>query len=345
AGRLVPCGWYPTVGVVGAALGGGFGPFGRRFGLACDHVVAADVVLASGEAVRAAPDLLWALRGAGGGQLAVVTALTLRTRPAPPSTWFAVTWRYEHAADVLDAWQHWAPRAPRTLNAELVLAQGPDPATVPIAVVFGVTQGGPAVLDRLVADVGAPPWRRLVTPMSGPDAARHRAYAGAPAATLPAVGRDLREPPGCRVLRSHLVGRPLPRAVVEDVVASLPADRMPGQYREIEFVPWGGALAEPRTDTAFAHRDACFLVEHNADVAPGATAPQRDAVARWVTRCWSTLLPWATGGVYPNYPDPALADPLRAYHGANLERLVEIKTAYDPDDVFRHAQSVPPLPR
>ena len=346
-GLLVPCGWCPTVGVTGAALGGGFGTFGRRYGLACDHLVAADVVLADGRLVHAPPDLLWALRGAGGGQFGIVTSLTLRPRPAPPSTMFALMWRYDHAAVVVDAWQRWAPSAPDTVNAELVLVMGPDPVTIPLVVVFGVVVGGDAgpVLDRFARDTGTPPWRRFVTPLSGPDAARHHHYAGAAANTGPVTGVPQGTRPGRRVLRSHFVDRPLPADAVDRLVESVVTDRVPGQYREVELVPWGGAYSRvPVADAAFAHRDPLFLVEHNADVPATADDAAREAVARWVTRSWSTIRPWESGAVYPNYPDPDLPDWLRAYHGPNLERLVDVKTTHDPDNVFHHPQSVTPTP-
>src|SRR4051812_14072459 len=88
-GRTIAGGCGPTVGIAGLALGGGLGILGRRYGLTCDQLTAAEVVLASGETVHCDDtehsDLFWALRGAGGGQFGVLTSLTLRTVPAPPT--------------------------------------------------------------------------------------------------------------------------------------------------------------------------------------------------------------------------------------------------------------------
>ena len=89
--------------------------------------------------------------------------------------------------------------------------------------------------------------------------------------------------------------------------------------------------------TAFAHRAERFLLKHAVVVAPG--APDADARA-WLDRSWEIVHPHGSGGVYPNFPDPALEDPLRAYHGPNLERLRAVKAAYDPERVFTFAQSV-----
>ena len=104
--RVVPLGWCPTVGVAGSVLGGGFGPLGRLYGLSCDHLVAARVVLADGREVPAdtdrEPDLFWALRGAGGGNFGVVTSLVLRTRPAVALSNFTCWWALGHAVPVID---------------------------------------------------------------------------------------------------------------------------------------------------------------------------------------------------------------------------------------------------
>lgn len=348
--RLVPCGWCPTVGVVGAVLGGGFGMFGRAYGLGCDHLVAAEVALADGRVVQVdrdrEADLFWALRGAGGGTFGIVTSIVLRTRPAPRSTSFGLTWRHQHAARVIESWQEWAPRADDTVNAELVVAAGADPATIPLAVLFGVVVGpqerAAAVLERFERLVGAPGRRLLLTELPGREAARQHMYAGVPAdATVPGP-----PPPGLapgrRVVRSEFFDQPVPRPAIDDLVEWLVRDRVPGQYRELEFIPWRGAYQRiPPGGTAFAHRSAWFLLEHNADVGPGADPPARQGVAEWVDRSWQISHRWGSGRVYPNYPDPWLPGSARAYHGPHLERLTQVKASYDPRDVFHLPQSVP----
>ena len=115
----------PTVGIAGLALGGGLGVLGRRYGLTCDQLTGAEVVLATGETVRCDDthyaDLFWALRGAGGGQFGVVTSLTLKTVPAPPTTCFHVTHPPDRAAELIAEWQEWAPDAPAETAASLVV--------------------------------------------------------------------------------------------------------------------------------------------------------------------------------------------------------------------------------
>jgi hypothetical protein len=97
----------------------------------------------------------------------------------------------------------------------------------------------------------------------------------------------------------------------------------------------------PTDATAFAHREELLLLLHVVVVDPDVPAAEKEAARGWLGRSWASVHPWGSGGVYPNFPDPDLADPVRAYHGTNLERLAHVKRRYDPDYFFRFPQSVP----
>lgn len=129
AGRCLPAGSCPTVGIAGLTLGGGIGVLARKYGMTCDHLVSARVVTAGGKlrtvSADSEPDLFWALRGGGGGNFGVVTSFTFRTDPAPPAvTVFSLHFPAGSANDVLDAWQRWLPEAPPELWANVVLSGG-----------------------------------------------------------------------------------------------------------------------------------------------------------------------------------------------------------------------------
>src|SRR5262245_66304388 len=97
-------------------------------------------------------------------------------------------------------------------------------------------------------------------------------------------------------------------------------------------MPWGGAYNQVASDaTAFPHRDERFLVQHLVDTDSDA---QLDAGRGWLSRSWGLLHPFASGGVYPNFPDPDLPDWDRAYFGENCSRLRKVKATYDPDNFF-----------
>src|SRR5919202_999494 len=123
--RTIAAGCGPTVGIAGLTLGGGLGILGRSHGLTSDQLVAARAVLADGRIVdcdeHRHEDLFWALHGAGGGQLAAVTQLVLRTLPAPQATGFHLVWPWTAAPAVIGAWQAWAPDAPDAIAASLVM--------------------------------------------------------------------------------------------------------------------------------------------------------------------------------------------------------------------------------
>jgi FAD/FMN-containing dehydrogenase len=328
-GLTIPAGCGPTVGIAGLTLGGGHGVLGRRHGLTCDRLLAARVALADGRVVdcdeQREPDLFWALRGAGGGQLGIVTSLVFDPLPAPTVTTFQLSWPAADAAGVVDAWQDWAPDVPDELHAAVQLAAGADVDSPPVVAVAGAMVAAEgdtmALVGELIARAGADPGSASFARMPYREAKRSMVRP---------------EPPGRRYARSEFFRRSLPAEAIGELADNLASDRRPGQAREINFIPWGGAYN--RVDaaaTAFAHRDERFLLEHVA-----VASDDDDAARRWVARLWSCAHPWGSGGVYPNFPDPDLEDWATAYHGANAQRLRGVKRAYDPERVFRFHQSL-----
>lgn len=346
--RVLPCGWNPVVGVGGAVLGGGYGVLSRYLGLGCDHLVAAQVVLADGRTVwtdeHREPDLFWALRGAGWAGFGVVTSLVLRTYPAPPVTRFVHRWSWEQAAEVIDAWQRWAPDTP----AEVYPAMSLNTAeSLPASrlILFGAVIGSAADARDHLREL----WRQVdpagevdeVTELSTRASAVRHTFAGMPVAEKP-ISWPAGRRPWLRRVKTDFFDEPVPADSAQALVDVLEADLEPGQYREVELVPWGGAYARLAPDaTAFVHRRARFQIGHHGIVGYDATDEQRAALMAWVRRSWEAVHPWASGRVYPNYPDRELASWAEAYFGENLPRLQQIKRRYDPDDVFRSPQSVP----
>ena len=122
------------VGVVGYALGGGLSWLGRAHGLACNSIVAADVVLADGRQVHTdrdtEPELFWALRG-GGGNVAAVTALEFQLLPLTEVYAGALFWPIDRASEVLTAWRHWIDDLPDTCQSLGRMLQLPDAPFLP----------------------------------------------------------------------------------------------------------------------------------------------------------------------------------------------------------------------
>jgi FAD/FMN-containing dehydrogenase len=318
-GRTIAGGCGPEVGIAGLTLGGGLGILGRRYGLTCDQLAGAQVMLADGRVVECdenrESDLFWALRGAGGGQFGVVTRFDFRTLAAPSVTTIDLVWPLDRAADAIAAWQAWSPDAPDEVAASLVIADDVH--------LFGAMAPG-GDLDSFVALMGADPTSASLRELPYREAKRHLAEHG------PAEG-----PEGHLYSRSEFFRGPLPADAIAALVDAFSA---PGPFRVLDFSPWGGAYNRVAPDaTAFAHRRERFLLKHDVVVAGPGDAP---SAREWLARSWGIVHPYGSGGVYPNFPDPELADPLRAYHASNLERLQRVKTMYDPDRVFSFEQSL-----
>jgi FAD/FMN-containing dehydrogenase len=229
-GLTIPAGCGPTVGVAGLTLGGGLGILGRKYGLTCDRLVAAQLVLADGRVVdcdeQRHPDLFWALRGAGAGQFGVVTSLVFETVPAPAATAFHVVWPARDAAAVIGAWQSWAPDAADELAASLRLA-GDDVLVVNL---FGAMLGAESdtveLLDEFVARVGADPQSA---------SHRHLPYRAAKQALvgLGAAEEVESDQPRPMFSKSEFFRRPLPAETIATLVRALDHERGAGESREL----------------------------------------------------------------------------------------------------------------
>ncbi|MFC0623318.1 FAD-binding oxidoreductase [Kribbella deserti] len=321
-GRTLPAGCGPTVGIAGLTLGGGIGLLGRKYGLTCDRLTGAQVVLADGNVVECdghhEPDLFWALRGAGGGQFGVVTELRFDTVPEPMTTRIEAQWRDIPLADLVSAWQAWAPDAPDELTANLSIVSTPDRPMH--ATLYGAStlkeEATRELLREFCDQAGVVPAFDL--------------RAGLPYSQLKDTFADSRDLPAAALrIRSEFFRHCLALDTVNSLLARLAEPRRTGR-REISFTAMGGAYNRVAEDaTAFAHRAERFQLEHTAE--PGDP---------WLDESWTTAHADGSGRVYPNFPDLALADPDASYHAGNHARLAAIKKAYDPNQFFDFPQSI-----
>jgi FAD/FMN-containing dehydrogenase len=340
-GLAIPAGTCPTVGAAGVTLGGGLGILGRTHGVTSDHLLAAQIVVADGRILDVDDghheDLFWALRGAGAGNFGVVTSLVLGTVPAPNVANVHLSWPFSHAAEVIEAWQAWAPDAPDELAASLKLTEpgGDDPA--PVVDVYAAFQGTESeaanLLDQLVVHADSDPTSSSSRAMSFAETRVFWADLGAEEGGG-GPGASLEHP--YLVAKSEFFRRPFPSEVVAALLRTFSESRTPGQSRELDFMPWGGAYNRVRPDaTAFVHRSERFLLKHAAVVDPAAAAGQKEAANAWVARSWACVHPYGSGGVFPNFVDPDLDGWTAAAYGANAGQLSRVKATYDPDGLFR----------
>jgi hypothetical protein len=289
--------------------------------------------------------LFWALRGAGGGHFGVVTSLVFRTLPAPATTVFHLTWPPAAAAAVVQAWPAFAPDGPDELDATLRLTAGDGERPPGVEVVGSVLDGeadAAELLGELVGRVGADPVEASRRHLPHRAAKRYLEGLGSVEDRPERSGPERPPPPGHLYTKSEFFRRPLPGETVAALVEHLTQGLAPGQSREVDFLPWGGAYNRvPADATAFAHRAERFLVQHLVEVGADAAPAEHGAARDWLARSWALVHPSGSGGVYPNFPDPDLQDWAHAYHGTNYDRLRRVKAAYDPGGLFRFHQSLP----
>ncbi|MPY52980.1 FAD-binding oxidoreductase [Streptomyces acidicola] len=355
-GIQVAGGTCPTVAMGGWIQGGGLGYASRKYGMGSDRLVSARVVLADGRTVRASatdnPDLLWALRGGGGGNFGVVTDYEVRPVQIPALTLFNLNFRYTDALQVILAWQDWMASAPRELACELMFLHSTDaPAgTEPSVVLTGGYHGTNAdcdrLLDRLTTAVGHPgtsrtsrelPYAQAMMQVYGCSdktvAECHR-IGFTPEAQLPRERHTTQ--------RNLYFAKPWTPAAAQAALDAFMADPVPGQFRFLGLFPYGGRINEESpTATAFVHRDAVLNAGY-ALTLPTADPAQddRDRAQAWVNKAYTTMDAHSNHRSYQNYMDPALTAWRQAYYGENYARLQTVKRAYDPTRFFRFPQAV-----
>jgi FAD/FMN-containing dehydrogenase len=287
------------------------------------------------------PDLFWALRGAGGGNFGVVTSFVFETVTAPETTAFHLRWSTDQAVALIDSWQAWAPIAPEEVDATLRLASSPGEGSARVELLGAVLASEAEARERLgsfISDVGQKPVSTSLRGLPYPEAKRYLNELDQH--DEPSSSDDLASR-GHLFAKSEFFRRRLDRATIEALVRNLSREIDGVRSREVAFMPWGAAYNRVAPDaTAFPHRQELFLVQHLLELEPEASGPERAGGHSWLTRSWELLHPSGSGGVYPNFPDPELANSGHAYYADNYALLNRVKAAYDPDNIFRFHQSL-----
>jgi FAD/FMN-containing dehydrogenase len=330
-GLALAAGSCPTVGISGHTLGGGYGLLARPLGLTADNLLGLTLVNASGGVVEVdathEPDLFWACRGGGGGSFGIATEFRFKLHPVTRVVTFKATWTLPLAAacDLFRAWQAWLASVPAAMTPVLNIASvAPGRFSIRcIGQSVGSERAARSALNRLAA--AAPGANVTVTTRSFLGAVDY--FSGGSA--YPVVYMKA---------KSDYATAPVS---ADGAMAFLTAlTKQPPGAVSVLCDAYGGAIAGLADDaTAFAHRKATlYSVQYYASWTDPVQTPARLASVRAV---YDALHPHMSGGAYVNYPDLDLADWQQAYWGANLPRLWTIKRAIDPQNLFRHAQSVP----
>ncbi|MGW0248799.1 FAD-binding protein [Nocardia goodfellowii] len=313
-GQTLPLGTCPTVGIAGLTLGGGIGVESRLYGLTCDRLREATLVLADGSrtAVSAAnrPELLWALRGGGGG-LGVLTSLTFRTCPAAAKDIVRITFSGTSADQVLTGWARWLPETGRTIWASVeVSADGTGAVGCAVRLVCAAGTGA-TTAARLAGVIGAVPV-----------GTQHRTLGHLDAVLSLAGGRS--DTPRTSTVAGSDVLAEFSPALADAVVEAVAARSRAGGRGMVLVDPLDGAVRDLLADAT-----ACPWRDHSAVLQWIATDYQEPGeAAAWIDRAHRLVGAHSVGG-YVNYLEPA--QPADRYFAANTGRLSDIRAAVDPD--------------
>ena len=318
-GQAIPTGSCPSVGVSGLTLGGGLGADTRRWGLTCDALVSATVVLPSGDVVVASQDehddLFWALRGGGGGHFGVVTSFTFRTFPVAARDVVTLVFPEGDAAQAILGWHEWISAADPA-NWSMVNITASESGLRCSVVVATSAGDGPGATDDLVAAVGTPPVDDNRRTLSHMDFVRY--FAGGDGATKPRAV----------VAGSDIVGEMTDDAA-ESVVAAVSARPQQVGAATVIVESLSGAVSDIDPDgTAFPWRHQAACLQWYTEPS---SAEAVDAAKGWLTDAHKTMGSHSVGG-YVNYLESGV--PAARYFAGNLDRLTAVRSKYDPDGLM-----------
>jgi FAD/FMN-containing dehydrogenase len=328
-GMATTAGVVSHTGVGGLTLGGGVGRLARKYGLACDNLLAVEVVTADGDVLLAGAgqneDLFWALRG-GGGNFGIVTAFEFQLHGVGPEVLGGkVVHPLPKARAALEFYHSYSRTAPDELSADAIFLTSPEGEPVlAISICYiGPIEEGERVLE---------PLRRFGPPLMDD-------IGTLPYTAVQAASDDF-FPIGLRFYwKSHFL-KEINADAVQATVSHFA--RVPSPRSLLVFQQFGGAVGRVgRSETAFWHRDVQW---DNFAVSVWTDPAESDTQQEWVREWWNLMKPFSMGGEYVNNLGEEGEDRVRASYGANYERLVGLKNKYDPANFFRLNANITPTP-
>jgi len=336
-GLAVPVGIASTTGIAGLTLGGGHGYLARKYGLAIDNLLEADVVLADGRLVTASAhqneDLFWALRG-GGGNFGVVTSFLFQGQPVREVLAGVMFWDFEQTAEMMRWYRDYLPTAPEDVYGFFALLNVPPMPLFPTHL-YGKTVCGvvwchlgpreQAEKDLRAVRESLPPLFEHIGPM--------------PITALLSLF-DALLPPGLQWYWKGDFFTELSNEAIEQHLRY--GSQLPTPLSTMHLYPVDGRVHQVRPDaTAFGYRDAKWsMVIAGIDPDPS----NNEKMIEWARGYWSALHPYSAGGAYVNFMMEEGPDRVRTTYRGNYDRLAAIKAKYDPTNLFRVNQNIKPAP-
>jgi FAD/FMN-containing dehydrogenase len=325
-GLVTPGGVVGSTGVTGLALGGGIGHLTAQHGLTCDNVIGAELVTADGSFIRANEDenaeLLWGLRG-GGGNFGVVTSLEFRVHPLDRVAGGLLEYRGEGARDVLRHFRDLLSDSPDDLSCQAIIAL--DESLKP-ALVVAPCYTGPAEHPEELRVLRSEP--ALVT-----DSVEARTFLEQQLIFDSPYGENR------HYWKGHFVNE-LPDELIDELLARIVGFGRPPVHVLIESLHGAPKDADGSVGP-LAYRQAAFNVSAMAVWNDSGEDEQHIA---WARETAAAVEPWSVGGGYANYmqADEPVARVRAAFGDEAFERLQALKARFDPTNVLRRNQNIPP---
>ncbi len=336
-GLAVTGGIVTHTGIGGLTLGGGIGHLMRKYGLTIDSLRSCDLVTAEGEFLRASADenadLFWGLRG-GGGNFGIVTSFEYDIHPVGPTVLAGlVMYPMDEAPDVLGLLRDFSADAPDGVGILGNLRLAPALPVVPPEL-----HGKPVVALVVCYAGDVDEGREALAPVTSFRSPAVNAVVPKPYLAHQSMF-DAALPHGRHYYWKSRSLPPLSDDLIGVIVDH--ASQVTSPHSSIPIFTLGGAVSRVADDaTAYSSRDAAHDINIVAAWEPDDPEPDRHIA--WVRGLWDDLRPYATG-VYVNFLSDESQDQVRAAYGdAKYQRLVDLKSRYDPDNVFRFNQNIRP---
>lgn len=335
-GLATPTGINSTTGISGLTLGGGFGWLTRRHGLTIDNLVSARLITAKGKQLRLSnsenTDLFWAIRG-GGGNFGIVTEYEFKLHPVGPDVLAGfLVFPFTKAEDVLQKYRSISSTLPEEFNAWLILRKAPPLPFLPKEI-----HGKMVVVLAVFYDGDKSEGERFINLIRnlGPRYGEHvglQPYTGWQQAFDPLLTPGIRN-----YWKSHNFTS-LEDGVLQKMIEY--AGKMPSDHSEI-FLALVSGMANriPVSATAYPSRDAHFIMNVHAR---WEQAANDEKCISWARRFFKAAAPYASSGAYVNFMTEDEDKRVSTAYGPNYKRLEEIKTKYDPQNVFRMNHNIKP---
>ena len=333
-GLAFPSGVVSHTGAAGLVLGGGTGWLNRLHGLSCDNVAGFTLVVANGSIVHANakenPDLFWALRG-GGGNFGVVTEFEVKLHPVSSVLFGAGMCFGEDIPAIVQHWRDFMPHAPDNLRWGISLTIAPHTEDIPAHL-----RGRPAASQGLLwvgnLDEGHSYIDRGLS-LCNTVAVTKRELSFLSLQTM----ADHEFPHGRRYYTKSGYYKSLADEDIQRMVQALATIPSPASQIELSYL--GGAAGRVDAgETAFGDRSSPFIV----NLLGNWSEPTDDATnIAWVRGLFAELRPSMTPGVYVNFMSGDEQDRVPEAYRDRWDRLVDVKTHYDPNNFFHLNQNIP----